>query len=294
MNGYIRTAVVQAALLLAMVIALFSTTFIVDETERAVVIQMGRPTEEITKAGVHFKMPWPIQSVRFLEKRYVMFDARPRDITTRDKKMLLVDDFALLRITDGIQFIAKMQTMENALTRADAIIYGAVRTELGKHNLEEIITSERKEVMDTITSRVNSEFKDFGLEAKIVRITRADLPNDNKPSVYGRMQAERQQMANRYRAEGEERATQIRAETDRDVTTLMANAEKTAQQLRGEGDAIATKVYNESYGKDPAFFAFYRGLQTARVTLGNGGDIRFILNGKEHHLEQVFGKQPAK
>lgn len=275
----------------AVVLSVFAMcTYTVTETERALVLEWNEPVGEVVKPGIHFKLPPPFQTIVFLPKPYYMWDASPRSMITADKKALLVDDFVVVHITDGIKFYQQLKTMQNALTRVDAVSYDAIRSELGKHNLEAIIDKDRNQIMVNITKETNEGIKGFGMEAALVRITRADLPPENKKSVHLRMNAERKQISDGYRAEGNEQNTNKKAQTDQEVMTIVAEGEKKAQITMGEGDAEATRIYNSAYGKDPKFFRFYRALETARLSLTNGGKIQIIENGNEPHLRELFDR----
>jgi modulator of FtsH protease HflC len=286
-----RVWMVQIVAIVIAFMALESFTYVVLETDRAVVLEWQKPLKEVIDPGLYFKWPYPLQSVAYLPKRYVMWDADPRSVITGDKKTLLIDDFVMVKITDGIKFYQQLRTMPNALTKVDAVAFDMIRSELGKHDLEKIINQERNSIMETVTRETNEGIKAFGMETPLVRITRADLPPENKASVHQRMNAERKRISDGYRAEGQEQNTNKTAETDREVTTIVAKGEQEAQRIMGEGDAEATRIYNAAYGKDPKFFRLYRSLETARLSFTGGGKIQFIETGKEPHLKGLVGDQ---
>lgn len=288
--GFLSVYAVQFAILILAVVFVSNFTYTVTETERALVLEWNTPVSEVVEPGLHFKLPAPFQSIVFLPKPYYLWDAEPRSMITADKKTLLVNDFVLVRITDGVKFYQQLKSMPNALTRVDAVSFDVTRSELAKHNLEDIINKDRKQIMENVTKGTNDGIKGFGMEAVLVRITRADLPPENKASVHQRMNAERKQISDGYRAEGDEKKTNKVAQTDQEVTSIVAMGEQRAQILMGEGDAEATRIYNVAYGKDPKFFRFFRSLESARLALAKGGKIQFIENGNEPHLKELFEK----
>ncbi len=283
MKKYKIAAVVYVAF------SLLTTVFTVNETERAVITQMGRPIYEVTNAGMHLKAPWPYQSSTILEKRLVLYNANPREIITFDKKTMVVDTFSYFQIEDGMKYLEKTATEARAQARVDDTIYSEMRNELSTKSFDDILTTHRVQIMDTVNTRSDKQLEEYGLRTPIVRMNMADLPPQNKPSVYGRMISEREQQAKQYRSEGEEEATKLRADTDREITVLISEATRDAQKIRGEGDGEAARIYNAAYGKDPEFFRMYRGLEAGKKALNGGGDIRILQDGTEPHLRAIFG-----
>jgi len=254
----------KALSLLLPVIALvgFSSIFIVDETEQVVILQLGKPVKTITKPGLNFKLPFPIQEKITFDDRLLEYDSPPEEILSKDKKSLIVDNYVRWKIVDPLQFLKTVQAIPTAKSRMDDIVYSELRRELGTHDMVEIITENREEIMDVITKESNSATLDYGISVVDVRIRRVDLPAENEASIYARMEAERKRQANKFRSEGEEEAQKIRAATDRDKTIILADAYKEAERIRGEGDAKAVQVYARSYSSDPKFYEFVRTLDT--------------------------------
>ncbi len=251
-------------LALIVILLIFLTNLIfyqVNETKQAVVLQFGKPVRTVIDAGLHVKMPWPIQSVTYFEKRILDYDSAPTEILTMDKKNLDVDNFAKWRIIDPLKFLVTVQNENGAQARLDDIIYSELREALGLHDLEEIVSTSRSDLMDMITSASDSTARDYGIEVIDVRIKRADLPEQNERSVYERMRAERKRIANRYRSEGEEEALKIRAVTDSLKVVIMAEAYRNSKITRGEADAKAIEIYAEAFNRDPDFFEFIRTLE---------------------------------
>jgi len=254
----------KALSLLLPVIALvgFSSIFIVDETEQVVILQLGKPVKTVTKPGLNFKLPFPIQEKITFDDRLLEYDSPPEEILSKDKKSLIVDNYVRWKIIDPLQFLKTVQAIPTAKSRMDDIVYSELRRELGTHDMVEIITENREEIMDVITKESNSATLDYGISVVDVRIRRVDLPAENEASIYARMEAERKRQANKFRSEGEEEAQKIRAATDRDKTIILADAYKEAERIRGEGDAKAVQVYARSYSSDPKFYEFVRTLDT--------------------------------
>ncbi|HIB05651.1 MAG TPA: protease modulator HflC, partial [Candidatus Marinimicrobia bacterium] len=185
----------------------------------------------------------------------------PEEILSKDKKSLIIDNYVRWRIIDPLLFLQTVRAVPTAKTRLDDIVYSELRQELGTHDMVEIITETRELIMEKVTKASNEETSKYGIEVIDVRIRRVDLPRENEASIYARMEAERKRQANKFRSEGEEEAQKIRAATDRDKTIILAEAYKKAQQIRGEGEAIALDIYASSYSKDSDFYEFTRTLE---------------------------------
>ena len=238
----------------------FSSIFIVDETEQVVILQLGKPVKTLTKPGLNFKLPFPLQEKITFDDRLLEYDSPPEEILSKDKKSLIVDNYVRWKIVDPLQFLKTVQAVPTAKSRMDDIVYSELRRELGTHDMVEIITENREQIMDIITKQSNLATLAYGISVVDVRIRRVDLPAENEESIYARMEAERKRQANKFRSEGEEEAQKIRAATDRDKTIILADAYKEAEKIRGEGDAKAVQVYAKSYSADPKFYEFVRTL----------------------------------
>ncbi len=249
-----------------------SPLFIVDITQTAIVVQLGAPVRNITDPGLKFKVPF-IQEVTYFDKRLLDYDSLAQDVITQDKKTLLIDNFAKWRITDPLKVYQAFQTQRGALRRLDDIIYSELRVEVGRHDLSEIVSKTRSEIMAVVTQRANEKAKAYGIEIEDVRIKRADLPEQNEKAVFARMQAERERQAKQYRAEGAEEAQKIRSDAEKDREILLAEAYKTSEELRGEGDAKAFKIYATAYRQDPRFFEFVRSMEAYKKTFSENSTV---------------------
>ena len=262
--------------LLAIVVLLFvlgvSPFFVVDITQTAIVVQLGKPVRNVTEPGLKLKVPF-IQEVTYFDKRLLDYDSSAQDVITQDKKTILIDNFAKWRITDPLKVYQNFQTQRGALQRLHDIIYSELRVELGRHDLSEIVSKTRSDIMKIVTQRSNEKASAYGLEIQDVRIKRADLPEQNEKAVFARMQAERERQAKQYRAEGAEEAQKIRSEAEKDREILLAEAYRTAEELRGDGDAKAFKIYASAYRQDPRFFEFTGSMEAYKKTFNGKSTI---------------------
>jgi membrane protease subunit HflC len=242
------------------------TFYMVAETEQVVVTQLGRPLRLVSTPGLHSKMPF-LQQLTFFERRLLDYDAAPALIITRDKKNLVVDNYAKWQISDPLKFLQTVQNESGAQARLDDIIYSKLREQLGLHDLVEVIATKRHAIMRAVTLSSDEAATAYGIRVIDVRIKRADLPPENAQAVYGRMRTEREREAKRYRSEGQEEALKIRAETDKQRTIMLAEAYEQEQAIRGEGDAASIRIYAAAFQQDPEFFSFARTLEAYRKSL---------------------------
>ncbi|MDQ7033072.1 MAG: protease modulator HflC [Desulfonauticus sp.] len=247
--------------------------FIVDQTQTAIVLELGKPVSDALKPGLHFKLPY--QNVIYFDSRVLEYDAPPAEILTKDKKNLVVDNYSRWKIKDPLLFYRSVRTISNGISRIDDIVYSQLRAALGQYLLTEIVSSKRAEIMQRVTKRCDALLQDYGIEILDVRIKRADLPPENERAIYNRMRAERERQAKRYRSEGREEAAKIRSQADKERTVMLAQAKEKAEILKGEGEALATKIYAEAFSKDPDFYKFYRSLEAYKKSLTS--KTQFIL-----------------
>ncbi len=253
------------AVLLGLVVLGASPLFVLDVTQTAIVVQLGKPVRNVTDAGLYMKIPF-IEEVTYFDKRLLDYESDAQDVITQDKKTLLLDNFAKWRITDPLKVYQAFQTQRGALQRLHDIIYSELRVELGRHELAEIVSTARAELMKVVTQRANEKASGYGIEILDVRIKRADLPEQNEKAVFARMQAERERQAKQYRAEGAEEAQKIRSDAEKDREIILAEAYRESEELRGGGDAKAFRIYAEAYRQDPRFFEFTRSMEAYKKT----------------------------
>lgn len=242
-----------------------SPLFVVDVTQTAIVVELGKPKRTLTEPGLYIKVPF-VQEVTYFDKRLLDYDSDAQDVITQDKKTLLLDNFAKWRIVDPLKVYQAFQSQRGALQRLHDIIYSELRVELGRHDLLEIVSMTRAELMRVVTERANEKASAYGIEIQDVRVKRADLPEQNEKAVFARMQAERERQAKQYRAEGAEEAQKIRSDAEKDKEIILAEAYKESEELRGAGDAKAFRIYADAYRQDSRFFEFTRSMEAYKKT----------------------------
>jgi membrane protease subunit HflC len=269
-----RTLTVIVALGVLGLFVLSQVTFVVTETNQAIILQLGEYRYTARDPGLYFKLPF-IQDAVYFDRRLLSSDAAPQEYLTLDKKRVQVDHVTRWRIVDPLTFFISVQNESGARARLDDVVFSEVRRTLATHNFDVMIAGERENIMATVTAASRQRALDFGIEVIDVRFKRADLPEEVEDSVFDRMRAERAREANRYRAEGEEQGAEIMASADRERIVIVAEAEEQAAQIRGEGDAEAIAIYADALNQDPEFFAFRRRLE-AYVKVLQEGDMLVI------------------
>jgi modulator of FtsH protease HflC len=270
-------------------ILLLSSAFTVEQTEQAIVLRFGEPVAGrglVTTPGLHFKYPF-IESVVYLDNRILNVEAPKQEILASDNNRLEVDSFLRYRIVDPLKFYQTVGTPDRAIGQLGFILNSAVRRVLGDATQTEIVREKRAALIVKIRDQLNQEGGRLGIAAIDVRIRHADLPRQISEQVFKRMQSERAREANEFRAKGSEQKQTIEAQADRDVVVLLGNARRQADQTRGEGDAERNRIFAESFGKDPDFFAFYRSMQAYETGL-KGGDTRMVISPKSDFF-RYFG-----
>ncbi len=253
-------------------ILLGQSFFTVHETEKALVLQLGVPQDEVYGPGLHLKIPF-IQNVIYFDARVLDYDARSTEAFTVDKKAIVLDNYARWRIANPLQFYRTMRTIPGAQARLDDVVYSQLRALVGGYTLTEVVSLHRAKIMEEVTNKVADLMKNFGVEVIDVRIKRTDLPAENQRAIFERMRAERERQAKQYRSEGVEESTRIRSEADKQRAIILAEAAKKAQVIRGEGDALAASIYGDAFGKSPEFYEFQRGLEVLRKSLQQNSKI---------------------
>lgn len=271
-------------LLLGAVILLQQSLFIVQQTQQALVIQLGHPLDKVYRPGLHMKLPF-IQNVVYFDARILDYDARPAEALTSDLKSMVLDNYARWKIVDPLRFYRTMRTEANAQARLDAVIYSQIRAHIGRHTLTEVVNDKRTAIMDSVTEKTSQQMNEFGIKIVDVRIKRTDLPAENQRAIFDRMRAERERQATQYRSEGSEESTKIRSEADKERALILAEANKKSQVLRGEGDAEAARIYADAFSKSPEFFSFQRGLEALRKSLGE--NTRMVLTPDSPLLQPI-------
>ena len=237
--------------------------YIVQQPEQVIVLQFGDPVRLEQEPGLKVKIPF-IQNVVYYDKRLLNLEPPAQEVVLKDKKRLDVDTFSRYRITEPLTFYKTVRNEYQAQNRLQEIVNSSARNVLATFTLKELLSDKRTAIMKNISAAVKKDAAQIGVEVADVRIRRADLPIQLSQAINERMKTERIREAKGYRADGEKRAQEIRATADKQATITVANAEKEAQKLKGEGDKIATEIWNKATGIDPDFYAFYRSLEAYR------------------------------
>jgi membrane protease subunit HflC len=280
-------------ILAAVAVLMGMSAFVVDQRQQTLILQFGKPKGIEQEAGLHFKLPW--QSIETFDRRLLESDASPNEVITKDKKTILVDNYARWRIIDPLKVYQVARTQTGVASRMEDVVRGKVREVLGQHTLHEIVSGGEKanlrvELMQMIRDRSDKGVRELGIEIIDVRIKRADLPQENSEAVFQRMRAERNRIAKEYRSEGEEAAKEIRAEAEKKRKFVLADAYKQSEILRGHADAETTAIYARVYENDPEFYAFTRSLEAYRQSVGES--TRLIISPDSEFFQ--FFKQSQK
>lgn len=283
MNGRASLALIVLALLVALGSA---AVFTVDEREYAIKLRFGEILKDDFEPGLHFKVPFVHNVVKY-DDRILTRNNPTEEFLTQEKKNLKVDFYVKWRITDPGQYYQAVGGDELIATnRLIEIIKDGIRAEFAKRTVQQVVTADRREIMDDMMATAGQTARELGIEVVDVRVKRLDLPDEVSDSVFNRMRQERARVAAQLRAEGAETAERIRSEADRDRTIILAEAYKQSEEIRGEGDAEAADIYARAHQRDPEFYAFYRSLQAYRRSLGAEGDI-FVLGPDSEYFQYM-------
>ncbi len=272
-----RIALTVAGALIALMLAA-SMLFVVDQRQVGVVYALGEIKEVISDPGLHFKLPPPFQNVVFLDKRVQTLDSpETRPIFTAEKKSLVIDWLVKWRISEPRQFIRNNGVdFRNLESRLSPVVQAAFNEEITKRDVRGVLAKEREQVMKDVRTRLAEEAKAFGIDIVDVRIKRVDFVADITDSVYRRMESERKQVANELRSQGSAEGEKIRADADRQREVIVAEAYRDAQKIKGEGDAKASALYADAFGRDAQFAQFYRSLEAYRATFNSKSDVMVL------------------
>lgn len=299
-------------ILIIMLTFLFNMFFFaVSETEQVIVQQFGEvvkiivdeKTEEIENTvknhpklknvkimegkGIFIKLPF-IQSVESFPNRLLTYDTNPREVITKDKKKLVLDNYAQWRIYNPALFKISLKSELEAHKRLDDLIYSKLNEEIGKIDAHVVISDKAYvfNMIEGISKQINESLYEYGVEVVDIRVKRTDLPQENYSNIFNRMKTEREREANKYRSEGKEEAQKIRSQAEREATIIEARAYEEAEQVKGEGDAEALRIYAQAYNKDPEFYAFWRTLQAYKKTLN--GQTKIVIDSGSEFAKYLF------
>jgi membrane protease subunit HflC len=275
--------------LLTSAFVLYNSAFTVNQTQQALVLQLGDPKRTIQKPGLAFKLPF-IQDVTYYEKRVLsLIPQDAQEVILSDQKRLMVDAYARYKITDPLFFYQTVRNENGARGRLEAIIDSSVRRALGNETLASILTGQRNDITRSIGDEVNQSVVSLGLEIIDVRLRRADYPDATSQNIFNRMKSERTREAKEFRATGEEEAQKIRSAAEKTRTVIISEAQQIAQETRGGGDSKAISIYADSFGQDPEFFAFYRSMEAYRKSFGES-DTSMILSPDSSFFRYLLNK----
>ena len=265
----------------------YSSVFVVDERQKALVLQFGQVSDVKEDPGLAFKIPFIQQVVRY-DDRILSLDTMPLEVTPLDDRRLVVDAFARYRIINVVQFRQAVGTggIVTAESRLERILNAALREVLGSVTSNAVLSTDRMELMTRITESAKTESKGLGIEIVDVRIKRADLPTQNLAATFRRMQAERERMAADERARGQEAAQIVRAEADRKAVETVSEAKKEAEIIRGTADALTTKIFADAFGRDPEFYAFTRSLIAYEQSM-TGSNTTMVISPNSEFFDYI-------
>jgi membrane protease subunit HflC len=258
-------------------IVLSNSVYVISETQRGVLLKFGEVVKSDLEPGLHFKTPF-VNSVRKFDGRILTVDSTPERFFTQEQKQLIVDSYAKFRVVDTSKYYTATSGEEfRAAALLSQRINDDLRNQVAGRTVQEVVSGERDQLMEAVKARLNETvLAELGIEVIDVRVKKIDLPNEVSQSVYRRMNAEREKEARELRSEGKEIAEGMRAEADRKVTVIEAEAVRDAEIIRGDGDATATRIYADSFNRDPEFYAFTRSLNAYQQTFSTGSDIMLL------------------
>ena len=271
-------------------VAVWSSVYVVQQTERAVMLRFGRVVEPDVKPGLHFKIPY-VNTVRKFDGRLLTLDSPTQRFLTLEKKAVMVDAYAKWRVSDAERFYTATSGMKQiADERLSRRLEAGLRDQFGKRTLHEVVSGERDALMGDITASLNRMAqKELGIEVVDVRVKAIDVPKEVNCSVFDRMSTEREREAREHRAKGRELAEGIRADADRQRRVLLAEAYRESEETRGDGDAKASAIYAKAYAADPEFYAFTRSLKAYRESFADKKDVLVLDPSNEffRYLEKA-------
>lgn len=286
-----RSATAVLVLLGVLVVLLLSSLFVVDERQKALVLQFGQIRQVREEPGLGFKVPF-IQEVVYYEDRILSLDTEEIEVTPSDDRRLVVDAFARYRIGDVVRFRQAVGAGGEAVAedRLASILNATIREVLGAEGVtsDTILSTERRSLMTRIRDLAQADAESLGLSVVDVRLKMTNLPQQNLAATFDRMRAERQREAADERARGAEAAQGVRAQADRTVSETISAAERDADITRGEADAEANRIFAEAYGADPDFFRFYRSMQAYDLAL-RGNNSTMVLTPENEFFDYLYG-----
>jgi len=270
----------------------FNSTYSLKENEYGIRLQFNKIVAIDEHAGLYFKIPF-MQNVRKVPKSIQLYDIRPSDVMTSDKKSMIADMYILWRVSNPTVYYQTLNAnVNNAKDRTGITVYNSVKSVISSMTQDEIIEARGEKLTQTITADANPDIQKYGIEIVQAQLKSLDLPDDNKQAVYERMISERNNIAASYTAEGESKAKKIQNETDKQISLLKAQAEKKSAKLKAEGEAKYMETLQQAYNdKDKAdFYNYIRSLDALKVSLSGKGEKKLML-GRDSELAKIlYGK----
>ena len=253
------------------------SVYTVDQRKAAIKFQLGEVVALQTEPGLYFLVPL-LQNVRLYDTRIQTLDARDAErFLTSENKNVLVDSFVKWRIIDVRQYFVSVRGDPIAAeARISQTVNDALRAEFARRTVRDVVSGERELIMSTVADKVDKDVKGIGVEVVDVRLKRVDLVPEISSDVYRRMESERKRVASELRATGQAEGEKIKAEADRTRQIIVAEAYRDAQQVKGEGDALAARVYSEAFTRNTEFYSFYRSMEAYRTGLRSKSDVMVI------------------
>jgi len=294
-----RRGIIAIVVVAVAVVVGYLSIFTVDLTQSAIVLQFGEPKRVISEAGIHPRLPL-IESVVYLDNRVLNFESPAQEFVLGDQKRVMISSFVRYQIVDPLKFYRVGKSTINAESSIRSVLQSTLQQKLGDTPMTNILSTQRAQLMADVASELTARAAEpYGIRIVDVRFKAVDLPPQNSEAVYNQMRSQRAQEAAGIRAKGGRDALEIRAEADKEKVVTLADAHRQSEILRGEGDAEATRIYNDAFGKDPAFFDFYRSMQAMRDSLG-GDNTTFVgaptgdfFRFFEHDTEGAVPAKPA-
>ncbi len=281
---------VLGLIVIALGVIAYSALFTVHQTQQALILQFGNPIRTIPEPGLHFKLPF-VQNVEYYDRRILDLDPPVQEVILADQKRVNVDAFARYKIVDPLEFRKRAVTDLNFRQVFGNRLNAAIRAEIGKILLGDMLTEKRAQVMDIISRQMKAQAAEFGTAVTDVRIGRTDLPEETAQAVYNRMRSDRVAHAARLRAEGEEQKLKIQALADKERTIIIAEAQRQSEILRGQGEGERNRILGEAFGRDVEFFDFYRSMEAYGEALGEGTT---MVLSPDSDFFRFFGSEKPK
>lgn len=272
---------------------LVTSTYTVDQAEFVVVKRLGEIVSVKKSPGLYFKVPF-IDNLKRFDNRIVTLDwEQPAKFITSENKYMMVDSFVKWRIIDPAKYYVSIKEGGEvaAEDRLSKVVNAGLRAEFGKRTVHDVIAGEREVIMDNLRKKADTEARQMGIQVVDVRLKRVDYSEDISKSVYDRMIAERKRLANQLRSEGSAASEKIRADADKQREVIIAEAYREAQKTKGEGDAKAAEIYNQSYSRNPEFYAFYRSTEAYKNSFKSKSDV-MVLDPNSDFFKYM--RSPAK